>query len=86
MDPHDKRRAILNQLKNTFIKISTKDETISRRKIINEIITVFEVSYKTASGYIKELIEMGTINRKDDMLWHTKEKDIRLEYLCEKAK
>ena len=85
MDTHERRRVILNQLRNTFEKVAKKDDTISKRKLISEIMKVFEVSSRSAEEYIKELIEMGTIKQDGDMLRHSKEKDIRLEYLSEKA-
>ena len=82
--PHEKRSMVLSMLKNTFMKVAEKDNTISRRKLINEIVEKFEVSMRTAQSYIQELIDMKMVKESDDMLWHSQEQQIRTDYLMNK--
>jgi len=85
MDATQKRASVLNMLRNTFIKSAQIDDTISERKLLNEICMKHGISHRTALQYILELVEMGVIKRDNGLLWHSKEGEIRTDYL-EKVK
>ena len=87
MNPNEKRSMILRILRNTFIRIAERDDTVSEQLLLREICQVHGVSLKTAKSYINELIDMGMVNRDKELgyLWHKEEKEIKLKYLEEKA-
>lgn len=85
MNPHEKRRKAMRVIANTLEAVAIRDDTISKRKLTVEIMHVFEVSEKTAKDYIKEIVHMGIAKEDGDFLWHSKEKEVKLNYLERKA-
>lgn len=81
MNPHDKRRSILQQIRNTLERFAEQNDTISISNLIGEICKDYEVSFRVAKSYIDELVIMGTAKRKDDMLWHNEELQLHAKYL-----
>ena len=83
MNPHDKRRMAIQQIRNTLEQVAKIDDTMSMSKLIQEIIRVYGVSRRTAVEYIQELIDLGIAKQDGDYLWHSKEKEIRNQYLTD---
>ena len=81
MNPQEKRAMCMKQLRSTFIRVAELDETISKSKLISEIIFEYDVSAKTAKGYLDELVQMGFAKERDDLIWYSKETIIRNQYL-----
>lgn len=71
----------MKRLRNTFIAVAEKDESISEHALICEIVDCWDVSFHTAKSYINELLEMKFIRKSDGMLWLNGEDKVRRKYL-----